>query len=218
MPRRAPLPPYLSAFVAYLLDEGLSPSSSARYAAEVGRFLRARTAADAKVTGEELWQHIRVVGASNPQALTMFCAGWPRFVSFAGKHGQTYPPIPTKAERDRQWREAAFSGLEDRLATLALRIAKAPQVLAGLRWDRVSRTESGFSQLDVDGRELVVAPDATEALDAIRAAQPAGAAFVMQTLEGRALSSRDIVGLFQWAGAPLEDEIGELIILPGAGR
>lgn len=211
MPRKpAPVPDFLRAFLAYLMDEGgLSPSSSARYSAEVGRFFRARRA-EGKITGEELWAYIRAAGATNPQRLTIFTAAWARFCVFAEKHGTTYPPIPTKEERDRQWREAAFGGLEAQLTTLAIRIPRAPHVLASLAWEAVGQTPSGFSSLPTDAGDMVVAPDATEALKAIRASQPPGSKWVMQTNEGRALSVRDVAGLLSWAGAPSDGELESL--------
>lgn len=189
------------------MENGLSPSSSARYSAEVGRYFRARPPDAGKVTAEELWAYVCEVGAKNPQALGLFCAAWPRFRLFAESHGTAYPTIPTKAERDEQWRQAAYGGLEAQLALLAVRVPRAPKVLAGLRWESVERTESGFTAIPATDGVVIVAPDASEAFDAIRAAQPADAQYVMQTTQGRALSAREVDALFAWAGAPTQGEV-----------
>ena len=212
MPRRPqPVPDFLRVFLAHLLEQGgLSPSSSARYVAEIGRYFRARPANAGPVTGDELWAYILSVGSSNPQGIALFAAAWARFRAFAADKGTSYPSIPSKEDRDRQWREAAFAGLEAQLTTLAVRIPRAHTVLAGLAWDSVARTESGFTALTTDAGELVVAPDATDALEAIRASQPADSKWVMQTNEGRALTARDVAGLLEWAGAPTEGELAGL--------
>jgi hypothetical protein len=204
------VPAFLKGFLAYCMENGLSPSSSARYSAEVGRYFRARPPDAGKVTADELWGYVGEVGAKNPQSLVLFCAAWPRFRLFAEAHGTAYPAIPTKAERDDQWRQATYGGLEAQLVILAVRVPKAPNVLAGLRWDAVERTESGFSALPAPDGVVIVAPDATEALEAIRAAQPPDSHYVMQTPQGRALSVREVAGLLAWAGAPTQGEVNGL--------
>lgn len=212
MPRKPnPLPPHLQAFVADCIDQGLSPASSARYAAGVGSFYRHRASPESQpVSADELWAYVRHLAATNPTTMPLFTAGWAHYVRFAGSRGKTYPSIPSREDRERAWREESFAGLEEALAVLAIRIPRAAHVLAGLPWSAVHRTESGFSSLRTASDEIVIANDATDALDAIRARQAPDARFVIQTREGRQLSEREITGLLDWAGAPREADFSGL--------
>lgn len=215
MPRKPkPLPPHLQAFVADSIDQGRAPSSSARYAAAIGAFYRQRAAPEGQaVSADELWAYVRHLAAVNPTTMPLFVAGWAHYVRFAASRGKTYPTIPSREDRERAWREESFTGLEGALTVLAIRVPRAPRVLAGLTWSHVHRTESGFSTLRTDDDEIVVANDATDALDAIRATQGEEARFVLQTRDGRQLSEREIAGLLDWAGAPREADFSGLFAL-----
>lgn len=213
MPRPKPkLPPFVVLFVQQLLEDGIAPGTAAKYSAEVARFFKRRPDALAPVTQTELWEYVRRLAVDNTAQLPSFSAGWRRFAAFAASKGHPYPHVPDREQRERAWKEQAFAGLESALVTLAFRIPHAAQVLAGARWIDVTTSESGHSSITAEGGSLVVAPDATRALEEIRSAQGEGATIILATAEGRALSVRECRELFAWAGAPPESDLEQLAL------